>query len=25
MLGIFREKPETREEFMHLIHSPKKF
>ena len=23
MLGIFREKPETREEFMHLIHSPK--
>ena len=25
MLGIFREKPETREEIMHLIHSPKKF
>jgi GTP cyclohydrolase I len=25
MLGIFRENPETREEFMHLIHSPKKF
>ena len=25
MLGIFRDKPETREEFMHLIHSPKKF
>ena len=25
MLGIFREKPETRAEFMHLIHSPKKF
>ena len=25
MLGIFREKPETREEFMHLVHSPKKF
>ena len=25
MLGIFREKPETREELMHLIHSPKKF
>ena len=25
ILGIFREKPETREEFMHLIHSPKKF
>jgi GTP cyclohydrolase I len=25
MLGIFKEKPETREEFMHLIHSPKKF
>jgi GTP cyclohydrolase I len=25
MLGIFREKPETREEFMHIIHSPKKF
>ena len=25
MLGIFRDKPETRAEFMHLIHSPKKF
>jgi len=25
MLGIFRDKPETRTEFMHLIHSPKKF
>ena len=25
MLGIFRDRPETREEFMHLIHSPKKF
>jgi len=25
MLGIFRDKPETRSEFMHLIHSPKKF
>ena len=25
MLGIFRNRPETREEFMHLIHSPKKF
>jgi GTP cyclohydrolase I len=25
MLGIFREKPETRAEFMNLIHSPKKF
>jgi len=25
MLGIFRDNPETREEFMHLIHSPKKF
>ena len=25
MLGIFRDKPETREEFMNLINSPKKF
>jgi GTP cyclohydrolase I len=25
MLGIFRDKPETRAEFMHLIHSPKQF
>ena len=25
MLGIFRDKPETRAEFMHLINSPKKF
>ena len=25
MLGIFRDKPATRAEFMHLIHSPKKF
>jgi GTP cyclohydrolase I len=25
MLGIFRDKPETRAEFMNLINSPKKF